>query len=216
MNLSFRPANAPPEEKPIQIVLASQSTGRKSLLEKFGIPFRTIVSNVDEDTISDKDPFKTIKKRADAKADEIVKNQRLYGLPPEGKILIIAADSMAVLGTKTFGKSVDKDHAKETLRSIMGKAHVFATAMKTVYLVDGKEKKVWSSLTKTRVTLKKLNNPELDSYVGRYDISRFAAAYSINETPWDLVTKIDGSYTNVVGLPFEELLPILRKLEIIA
>jgi septum formation protein len=76
-------------------------------------------------------------------------------------------------------------------------------------------KKSWESLTKTKVTMKKMGPTEVDEYVSRYDFARFAAGYSINEAPWDLIKAIDGSYTNVIGLPFEELLPILRKLEII-
>jgi len=94
MNLSFKPQHIPLEEKPIQIILASQSLGRKMLLEKLGIPFRTIVSNINEDTITDPDPTKTIKKRALAKAEEIVKNPRIFNLPVDSRSLIIAADSM--------------------------------------------------------------------------------------------------------------------------
>jgi len=215
MNLSFRPANIPLEEKPIQIVLASQSIGRKGLLEKLGIPFRTMISNVDEDRIMDKDPFKTLKKRAIAKAEEVVKNPRIYNLPTEGKVLIISADSMGVLGNKTFGKSAIKDETRAMLKTLMGKTHVFATALLVQYYINGTLKKSWESITKTKVTLRKMAPVEIESYINKYDFTRFAAAYSLNETPWDLVTKIEGSYTNVIGLPFEEMLPILRKLEII-
>ena len=56
---------------------------------------------------------------------------------------------------------------------------------------------------------------EIESYITRFDFTRFAGGYALNEAPWDLVTKIDGSYTNVIGLPFEVLLPILRQLKII-
>lgn len=215
MNLSFRPANIPPEEKPIQIVLASQSIGRKYLLEKLAIPFRTMISNVNEENVMDKDPYKCLKKRAVAKAEEIAKNPRIYNIPTEGKVLIIAADSMAVLEGKTFGKSGAKEETKSMLRSLMGKTHVFATALLIQYFFNGTLKKSWDSVTKTKVTLRKLTPAEMESYVSRYDFSRFAAAYSLNETPWDLVTKIEGSYTNIIGLPFEEILPIFRKLEII-
>mgnify|MGYP001070390455 CR=1 FL=1 len=65
------------------------------------------------------------------------------------------------------------------------------------------------------MTFGKLSATELDQYVTRYDFTRCAAAYSLNEAPWDLVKKIDGSYTNVIGLPFEIILPILRSLELI-
>ena len=97
----------------------------------------------------------------------------------------------------------------------MGRTHVFATAV-TIALFDGtKVKKTWEKTVKTRVTMRKLTPVEIDSYVSRFDFTRFAAAYALNEAPWDLVTKIDGSYTNVIGLPFEVLLPILRQQKII-
>ena len=215
MNLSFKPQHIPLEEKPIQIILASQSIGRKMLLEKLGLPFRTIVSNVDEDAIKDVDPVKTIKRRALAKAEEIVKNPRVFNLPIDSRSLIIAADSMAILGKKTFGKTESREEAREMVKEIMGKTHTFVTAVKVLYLHGLTVKKMWDAVSKTKVSMRKMTSPELDQYISRYDFSRFAAAYTINEAPWDLVTKIDGSYTNVIGLPFEIILPIFRKLEII-
>lgn len=215
MNLSFRPQNIPPEERPIQVILASQSVGRKFLLEKLGIIFRTLITHVDEEAIVNKDPYKTIKTRAEAKAQEVIKNPRLYNLPVEGRMLLIAADSMAVLGSTTYGRTHDKEETKAQLKALMGKTHIFATAVTIVFINNGIVKKTWNSLTKTKVTMRKMIPAELDAYVNRYDFSRFAAGYSINEVPWDFIKKIDGSYTNVIGLPFEQLLPVLRKLEII-
>lgn len=215
MNLSFRPQNVLPEDRPIQVILASQSIGRKGLLEKLGIIFRTLVTHVDEDTIVNKDPYKTIKARANAKAQEVIKNLRLYNIPVEGRVLVIAADSMAVLGNSTYGRTQNKEETKAQMKALMGKTHIFATAMSVIFLNNGTTKKTWESLVKTKVSLKKIPPQELESYVNRYDFSRFAAGYSLNETPWDFIKKIDGSYTNVIGLPFEELLPILRKLEIV-
>ena len=122
---------------------------------------------------------------------------------------------MGIIGKKTFGKSIDREQTREMLKSLMGRTHLFATAI-TIVLFDGtKAKKIWEKTVKTRVTMRKLTPVEIDSYVSRFDFTRFAAAYAINEAPWDLITKIDGSYTNVIGLPFEVLLPILRQLKII-
>jgi septum formation protein len=185
------------------------------LLEKLGLRFRVVVSRVDEDAINDKDPLKTIKMRAAAKSKEITNHSRVYSIPETREALIVAADSMGIIGKKTFGKSVDREQTREMLKSLMGKTHVFATAV-TIVLFDGiKVKKTWEKTVKTRVTMRKLTPVEIDSYVSRFDFTRFAAAYALNEAPWDLITKIDGSYTNVIGLPFEVLLPILRSLKII-
>jgi septum formation protein len=139
----------------------------------------------------------------------------VYSIPEQRESLIITADSMAVLGKKTFGKSIDREDTREMLKNLMDKTHIFATAI-TIVLFDGaKVKKQWDKTVTTRVTMRKMTPVEIDSYVSRFDFTRFAAAYSINEAPWDLITKIDGSYTSVIGLPFEVLLPVLRTLKII-
>ncbi|MCX6794150.1 MAG: Maf family nucleotide pyrophosphatase [Candidatus Gottesmanbacteria bacterium] len=215
MKLQFSRKNVDLPPPLPDVILSSQSIGRRMLLEKLGLRFRVVVSRVDEDAIVDRDPLKTIKMRAAAKAKEVTSHSRVYSLPETREALIVAADSMAIIGKKTFGKSTDREQTREMLKSLMGRTHIFATAV-TIVLFDGiKVKKTWEKTVKTRVTMRKLTPVEIDSYVSRFDFTRFAAAYAINEAPWNLVTKIDGSYTNVIGLPFEILLPILRSLKII-
>lgn len=216
MKLQFSRKSNIPEEPPLpDVILASQSIGRRMLLEKLGLRFRVAVSHVNEDAIVDRDPFKMLKRRADAKIKEITEHPRVYSIPENRESLIVAADSMAVLGKKTFGKSVDREDSRAMLKALMGKTHVFATAVSIVLFDGAKVKKSWEKTIKTRVTMRKMTPVEIDSYITRFDFTRFAAAYAINEAPWDLVTKMDGSYTNVIGLPFEVLLPILRSLKII-
>jgi septum formation protein len=215
MKLSFSSKNQP--EIPLQpdIVLASQSVGRRTLLEKLGLRFRVAVTRVDEDKIVDANPVKTIQKRAAAKAAEVVNNPRIYMIPEDRDVVVITADSEAIVGKKSYGKSLDREDATRMLKELMGKTHTFTTAVNITHIAMGKVKKSWTKTVTTKVTLRKLSGPELESYVTHYDFSRFAAGYALNETPWDLVTKIDGSYTNVIGLPFEVLLPVLRTLKII-
>lgn len=216
MKLSFASKNAPPEEPPKpDVILASQSIGRKMLLEKLGLRFRVVVARVDEDSIVDKKPELTIKKRATAKATEVISHPRVYSIPEERESLIIAADSMAILGARTFGKSIDREDTKQMLTALMGKTHLFTTAVHIVLIQNSKITKTWEKTVSTKVTFRKMNSVEVESYIGRFDFARFAAGYALNEAPWDLVTKVDGSYTNVIGLPFEVLLPILRQLKII-
>lgn len=215
MNLQFSRPHQPPLPPPLHVVLASQSMGRRTLLEKLGIHFRTVITRIDEEAITHADPVTMLRHRAEAKAHDVITQPRVYSLPDEAKNLVIAADSMAIYGKKTYGKARDREDAKTIVKALMGKTHVFATAIVVVLLDNLKEKKRWEKVVKTRVTLRKLTATELESYVNRYDFTRFAAGYALNETPWDLVIKVDGSYTNVVGLPFEVLLPILRNLKII-
>lgn len=215
MNLHLTRANIPLVPPPIDVVLASQSVGRKTLLEKLGLRFRVAHTRVDEEAIQHRDPIMLLKKRASAKADEVARHPRVYTLSEEYRSLVIAADSMAIVGAKAYGKAVDRDDAREILKALMGRTHSFTTAVVVTYFEGHSAKQKWEKTITTRVTMRKLTALELDSYVTRYDFTRFAAGYALNETPWDLVTKIDGSYTNVIGLPFEVILPIFRKLEII-
>lgn len=213
------------------IILASASIGRKQLLEKLGVPFTVQISDIDEDIIIHHNPFKMLQMRSQAKGENVAQKLTADSSQPteihkslivnRKSFLIIAADSMAVLGNKTFGKAKNKVHAKEIVTELMGKTHIFATATSIIYLKYLKELKSlkeiqrWENLTKTSVTLRSLDASSLDAYISRYDFSRFAAGYALNETPWDLVTKIDGSYTNVVGLPFEVILPIFKSLKLL-
>lgn len=215
MKLSFSSKNQP--EVPLQpdVVLASQSVGRRMLLEKLGLRFRVAVTRIEEEKIMDANPTKTLQKRAAAKATEVINNPRVYMIPEDRDVILISADSEAVLGKKSYGKSIDRDDTVRMLKDLMGKTHSFTTAVQITHIAMGKVKKSWAKTVMTKVTMRKLTGPELESYVNRYDFSRFAAGYALNEMPWDLITKIDGSYTNVIGLPFEVLLPILRTLKII-
>jgi len=208
-------SNKKPEEPQLNVLLASQSAGRRMLLEKLGVWFNVVVPHVDEENIIHPNPAKMIELRAKAKVDELINHPHVYALSEENKYLIIAADSMAVIGKKTFGKVKNVDEAREMLKNLMGRTHVFITAINIVLLEFGKLKKRWDKKMETKVTLRKMSKQEVESYLGKYKLEKYAACYALNETPWDLVIKIDGSYTNVIGLPFEPLLPILRSMKLV-
>lgn len=215
MNLSFTKRSDEPLPPPKHVILASQSLGRRQLLEKLGIRSRSVVSAVDEDKIVDRDPVKMIKRRAAAKLQEVITHPRVYALSEEAINIVIAADTMALVGKKVYGKPVDRDDAKRMLKEIMGKSHTLVTAVSIAHLTGHTVVKKWEKEVTTKVTLAKLKPADLDSYVARYDLTRYAASYALNDTPWNLIEKVDGSYTNVIGLPFEVLIPILRQLEVI-
>ncbi len=215
MNLSFSRRSDEPIIPPTHVLLASQSIGRRQLLEKLGVRFRVAVTQVDESTITDKDPIKLVKRRAAAKLQEVITHPRIYTISEEAKNIVIAADSMAIVGKKIYGKPVDRDDAKRILKELMGRTHTLVTAVAVAHLEGTKLIKKWEKEVITKVTMGKIKPADMETYVTRYDLTRYAGAYAINDTPWDLITKVDGSYTNVIGLPFEVLLPIFRQLEVI-
>ena len=171
------------------------------LLEKLGIRFRIAVTRLDEDKITDPNPLKTIQKRAIAKGSEVANNPRVYMVPEDREVIVIAADSMAVVGKKIYGKALGREDAAKILKELMGKIHVFTTVLHVIQMDKGKVKKSWTKTVTTKVTLRKLSGMELESYISRYDFTRFAAGYALNETR-DLVTNRRLLY-NVIGLPLK-------------
>jgi len=192
-------------EKKLQnytIVLASSSNGRNFLLSLLKIPFKVITSDIDEESINPKDPKELVLKRAQAKGKSVEKK-----LPKNKNCLIIAADSMAFLNNKPYGKAKDEKEAIRFLSDLSGKTHQFLTG---TWIKDTKSKKVWNNISESFVTIRKLSNKEIRRY-SRYDnLTKYAGAYSIFNSPQDFVTKIEGSITNVIGLPLEILLPIIN------
>ena len=124
MKLSFSSKNQADIVLAPDVILASQSIGRRTLLEKLGIRFRVAVTRVDEDKITDPNPLKTIQKRAIAKALEVVNNPRVYMVPEDREVVVIAADSMAILGKKMYGKAIDRVDAAKMLKELDRKSVV--------------------------------------------------------------------------------------------
>ncbi|MEK7119108.1 MAG: Maf family protein, partial [Patescibacteria group bacterium] len=147
MRLSFTSKNAPPPPPPLpDVILASQSAGRKMLLEKLGIRFRVAVARIDEDAVTDSDPYLLVRRRAEAKTKEVVTHPRVYSLAEDRPSLIIGADSMAIMGKKAYGKAPEREDARNMLKALMGKTHLFTTAVHMVLWENGKVKKSWEKV----------------------------------------------------------------------
>lgn len=204
----------------IPVILASTSPSRKNLLSALKIPFEIKDSQVDEEKIQDKNPEKLVAKRAEAKGKAVEKilnirvtPRMVAGCHPDflqsSCYLIIAADSMAAIGNKTIGKIADLKQQKKVLhKELSGKTHQFLTA---VWIKNTQTQKVWNKVGKSFVSIRKLSKKEIDRYARSDDLSQYAGAYSITNSRQDFVTKIEGSLTNVIGLPLEILLPILQE-----
>lgn len=187
----------------MKIVLASQSLGRKKILESLEISFKIFPSEIDEAKITVSNPKLLAQKKAKAKAEAVAKqlNNQIT------EQLIIAADSMVLLNGETIGKPKDKKEAKKILKELSGKTHRFLTA---VYVLNTKTKKVWQKTALSKVTFRKMRDWEIEVFLKKVDPTVVAGGYSL-DPPQDFITKVKGSITNVLGLPLEVLLPILRE-----
>lgn len=119
--------------------------------------------------------------------------------------VVIAADTVVVLGRRMLGKPGTKAEARRMLRQLSGRRHEVITG---VCVLRGGKRKAFVS--RTAVRFKKLTREEIDFYVRTGEPMDKAGAYGIQGTGGFLVQEIRGSYTNVVGLPVAELLQVLE------
>lgn len=193
----------------LNLILASASLARKNLLTNLNIPFQVLVSKIDEEKIQFQDPLLTIKNRAKIKGETVEKMLTQKKLNKKKSFLIIAADSMVVYKGKTFGKIVSKVKQKELLLKILsGKTHRFATS---VWIKNTRIQKLTQNTLISKVTFKKLSEKEVVKYINSTDLSKYAGAYTLFNTPQNFIIKIEGSLTNVLGLPYEIVLPCLEE-----
>lgn len=194
-----------------EIILASSSAGRKNLMSILKIPFRIVTSDIDENQINPDNPLQLVEDRARAKGEDVVRK-----LTSQGKnlsYLVIAADSMVVLDGKSYGKAANIQEARQFLTVLSGKTHSFLTS---VWIKNTDTKKTYQSVVNSFVTLRKLTVGEISWYSNSDDLTKYAGAYSLFNSPQNFITKVEGSISNIVGLPLEFLLPVLKEEKVVS
>jgi septum formation protein len=169
-------------------ILASQSPRRKEILKEQQVDFDIEVHPANEYFDPNLDLDAALLQVAAAKAAPLADKY------PDRYVL--SADTIVVFEGKILGKPADEKEAAKTLRALSGKEHLVKTG---VVLQKGKERK--EQVVATKVFFRNLSDTEIDAYVKSGRCMDKAGSYGIQET--DFVEKIDGSYTNVVGLPAE-------------
>ena len=184
-----------------KIILASGSPQRKKLLETIGLDFEIEKSNYKED-ISEKIPdYKLAQKLALGKAQDVAQKHK--------NAIIIGADSFVVLDKEFLGKPRTPQKAKEMLKKISGKKHQLITG---IAIIDTKKNKTFTDYEITEVWFKKLTDREIKNYIETGEPLDKAGSYAIQKLGCILIEKINGGYTNVVGLPINKVYKYLLKL----
>ena len=185
------------DEEP-QIILASKSPRRRYLLEQAGLKFSVIPSSIDEAKIPLCSPESYVRILSEAKADDISKKY------PEK--WVIGADTIVLKNNDILGKPRSRDEARTMLKQLSGQVHQVLTG----YAVCCKAKnKMFSETIKTDVLFKNLTHDEIEWYVHTKEPFDKAGSYAIQGLGTFLVKSINGSYTNVVGLPVCEVIEFL-------
>jgi septum formation protein len=182
------------------LILASKSPRRRYLLEKAGLEFTVIPSEVDENSAILSAPESYVKSLAEAKVRDISNRY------PEH--WIIGADTVVFVNNTILGKPAAPDEARAMLNSLSAKTHQVHTG----YCICHKATDHFiSECVTTDVSFKKLSAKEIDWYINSGEPFDKAGAYAIQGIGTFLVKRINGSYTNVVGLPVCEVLEFLIK-----
>lgn len=200
------------------LILASQSEGRKALLSTLNIPFEIIPSCIDEDKIIASTPLITIKLRAKLKAEAILTQLTTYNLQPT---TILSADSGAILNNKLIGKPKDYQDAIRIFQSLSGTTHKLVTA---VFLISqiGPISQIRQDVDTSYVTFRKLAKKTIIQYLSTSSYQKYAGGYAVplsaigdNAYSSSIIARIEGSISNVIGLPLEKIIPILRKIRLL-
>ena len=181
--------------------LASMSQRRRELLGQLGIPFQLINVDIDEQKRDKETPINYVERMAKEKAEF-----GIASLADQENAVVLAADTIVVLGDQVLGKPKDEQHAHTMLRSLSGRSHVVMTAfaLKTQH-------KTRIQRVNTTVFFRNVLEAEVAWYWQTGEQHDKAGGYAIQGLGGIFVSSISGSYSSVVGLPLAELVTSLRE-----
>lgn len=191
-----------------RIVLASGSPRRLDLLAGLGLKFEVLVSDIDEQTDL-KEPSAIVRHLSLAKALAVA--ERLSPQTEDGgekRTLVIGADTIVVIDGEALGKPESPLHAYEMLMRLSGRAHQVFTGVAVVDCADRSSKTLHQV---SHVYFRQLDPAEVRHYVSLPEPMDKAGAYALQGVASAFVQRIDGCYTNIIGLPVPDTLNLLRE-----
>ena len=191
----------------LKLVLASASPRRKELLSLLEIPFEIISADIDED-IAENNPSLFVEKLAHAKGAHVC--QQL-----EKKIkdyLVFSADTTVYLDNQILNKPKDRQHAKEILQKLSGNTHRVYTGY-SLFLGESGNIHEIKKVVCTEVTFLTITETMLEFYLNSSEPYDKAGAYGIQGKGLMFVDRINGSYSNVVGLPLSDLVQSFEEMQ---
>ena len=182
----------------VSLILASASPRRAELLRAAAIPFEIQPAGIDETRQPGEEAEAYVRRVAEAKVAAV------GGRFPAR--IVLSADTAVVVGSEVLGKPADSADAERMLGLLSGRAHDVITAV--CLLTPGSPesgRRRRTEVASTRVTFARLSEAEIAWYAASGEPSDKAGAYAIQGLASRFVTRIEGSYSNVVGLPIERV-----------
>lgn len=190
----------------LKIILASQSPRRRDLLNKHGFHFEVIPSMAEEEEAHHDTIVEVVAENARIKGREVLKRHK--GKPEPQSLsptptatVLIAADTLVVMGEKVYPKPRDMVEARQFLRELGGQPHKVLSGVFLYWFEESREK---TFVEHTHVTLQHFSEQEITALFEKVPPLDKAAAYGFQDAP-EIVQEMDGSAENVMGLPMERL-----------
>ncbi len=182
----------------MRLVLASGSPRRRELLALLGLPFEVVPADVDESVRPGETPVELVRRLALAKADAIALS--------DDDAVVLAADTIVDVAGEILGKPTDADDARRMLRSLSARTHLVHTAV--AVRRDGR---TVQDVVTTAVSMTTMSDAAIEWYLATGEPMDKAGAYAIQGTGGAFVAAIDGSASNVVGLPLATVVELLGR-----
>lgn len=182
------------------LVLASSSPRRAALLSKGGFEFEVASPCVAEKFST------TLTLRELTLWNAIRKGMAIAQMRPDA--VVLAADTLVALDNQIIGKPADLSEATQILRRLSGRTHEVCSAV-AIYQQTAGRSAVFHDVS--RVRFRRLNEPAIENYLAKVDALDKAGAYAAQGSGAEIIAKIEGSFSNVVGLPMEKTVAALAK-----
>lgn len=183
-----------------RIILASRSKARRKLLEQIGLRFRVAESNAPEDHALKGSCSGLVINNALKKAEDV---RRRFGSG-----VIIAADTVVLVGKRIIGKPKNMKDAMRTLKTLSRSPQWVYTGLA---VIDIDRHKTYTAYEKTRVYIYRLNDRQIRSYFRKISPFEKAGSFDVQGPGSIFIDRIEGCFYNVVGLPLAKLARILKK-----
>ena len=184
---------------PPRLILASASPRRRELLQRAGVAFTVVPSNTLEAAQVGETPDAYTLRVAAEKALDVARRHP--------GTWVLGADTIVEIDGEVLGKPRDETEGKRMLHQLSGRTHRVITAF---VLVDGGGQVRASQVVISTVTFKPLSEAQIQEYLATGEPFDKAGAYAVQGLGASLIERVAGSYTNVVGLPLDEVVAVLR------
>ena len=193
-------------ESPLEkgrLVLASASPRRSALLDEMGLEFEIHPADIDETPFPDEVPRELVRRLARSKAQAVTDSRRIGE-----RRFILGSDTLVVLDDEPIGKPADPEDAIRMLERLTGRIH---TVMTGIAVLDVQTSVILDQVVESQVHMRDASRDEISRYVALGESLDKAGAYALQGEGRRFVTQVEGSESNVIGLPLEETRALLEK-----